>query len=303
MQLEIIRRSIVPAQPQADPMNPRPIEPQLPLPFEAEEFLQRVARAPKSVLLLDYDGTLAPFCRERDKALPYEGVVETLRSIMENGRSRIVVVTGRDAREIPLMLNLHPHPEVWGLHGRQRLSGDDTVETAAPSEKEIEALDQARAWLDYQQLHHVAEYKSGSTAVHWRGILANDASAIRERVLLGWRSIAAESGLHILEFDGGVEIGPPQPNKGHAVRSILLEMDEGSPAAYLGDDSTDETAFMAMRGRGLSVLVSAVDRPTAAQIRLQPPDEVLTFLQKWLQACQSPQSAQSDQGKAAGANQ
>src|SRR5262249_7378923 len=154
--------------------------------------------------------TIAPFCRERDKALPYHGVIDTLRAIMQNGRTRVVIITGRDAREIPLMLNLDPHPEIWGLHGRQRLTSDGAIETAAPGEKEIEALDHARAWLDYQQLQHVAEFKSGSTAVHWRGIPANDASAIRERVLLGWRSIASESGLHILEFDGGVEIGPPQ---------------------------------------------------------------------------------------------
>ena len=58
------------------------------------------------------------------------------------------------------------------------------------------------------------------------------------------------------------------------------------PAAYLGDDSTDEHAFEAMNGHGLSVLVRPRYRPTAAQLWLRPPDEVLDLLEQWLEACE-----------------
>ena len=92
-------------------------------------------------------------------------------------------------------------------------------------------------------------------------------------------------GLKLLEFDGGIEIRPPEANKGDAVRTILSEMNPETPAAYLGDDNTDEHAFQAMNGRGLSILVRPRWRPTTAQLWLSPPDEVLDFLTRWLKAC------------------
>jgi trehalose-6-phosphatase len=55
--------------------------------------------------------------------------------------------------------------------------------------------------------------------------------------------------------------------------------------AYLGDDSTDESAFQAMQGRGLTILVRPIWRETAAQLWLQPPDELRDFLGLWLKAC------------------
>jgi trehalose 6-phosphate phosphatase len=65
----------------------------------------------------------------------------------------------------------------------------------------------------------------------------------------------------------------------------MSEMNPGTPTAYLGDDNTDEHAFQAVNGRGLSVLVRSGWRQTAAQLWLGPPDEVLGFLTRWLEAC------------------
>ena len=57
-------------------------------------FLHQVERAKQSVLLLDYDGTLAPFRPDRHRALPYPGVTNVLSDIMETGRTRVVLITG-----------------------------------------------------------------------------------------------------------------------------------------------------------------------------------------------------------------
>ena len=39
-----------------------------------QKFLERLKTANKRMLLLDYDGTLAPFRVDRDHAFPYPGV-------------------------------------------------------------------------------------------------------------------------------------------------------------------------------------------------------------------------------------
>src|ERR1700691_2814668 len=97
-------------------------------PIDVEQFMESVAQSPASALLLDYDGTLAPFCIERQQALPYPGVTALLQEIIVNGRTRVVIVTGRNAREVIPLLGVHPNPEIWGCHGLERLRPDGTYE-------------------------------------------------------------------------------------------------------------------------------------------------------------------------------
>ena len=87
-------------------------------------------------------------------------------------------------------------------------------------------------------------------------------------------------------------------DKGNAVRLLLNEVGPQVPAAYLGDDATDESAFQAMQGRGISVLVRPTWRQTAAQLWLKAPDELLDFLRQWLNTC-SEHDALNDSAAAA----
>lgn len=261
-------------------------------------LLSAVARAPQSLLMLDYDGTLAPFREDPEQAFPYPGISPVLQEIVRTGKTRVVIISGRDANEVFPLLDIEPHTEVWGLHGLQRLRPDGTVELSPLSEPTVEALAAADNWLRYQHLEHAAEFKTGSVAIHWRGLGECEAEAVRGRVLLGWAHIANYTRLNLLEFDGGVEIRAPEADKGDAVRTIMGEMKPDTPTAYLGDDNTDEHAFQAVNGRGLSVLVRPGWRPTAAKLWLSPPDEVLDFLTRWLNACLE-QNASAIEKKAA----
>ncbi len=252
---------------------------------ELAPFLQSIVHASQAVLLLDYDGTLAPFDANRDRAFPYPGVAPVLQEIVRNGRTRVVVISGRDATDILPFLNIHPQPEVWGIHGLQRLKTDGSTEMPRLDERTLDGLSDAERWLGYQQVRHTAEIKAGSIAVHWRGMSESSAKDLRARVLLGWKPMAEYSGLDLLEFDGGVEIRAPGADKGEAVSAFLSEIGRDTPAAYLGDDNTDESAFRAMQGRGISVLVRPTWRQTVAQMWLQPPEELLDFLGLWLKAC------------------
>jgi trehalose 6-phosphate phosphatase len=259
-----------------------------------DSFLEAVGRAPQSLLMLDYDGTIAPFRKNRDQAFPYPGFSLLLQEIVCTGRTRVVIISGRDANELVPLLEVEPRPEIWGLHGLQRLNPDGSIEISPLDESTTEALSAAEIWLHYQQLQHTAEFKTGSIAVHWRGLGECEAEALRGRVLLGWKPIARQRHLHVMEFDGGLEIRARDADKGDAVRTILSEMTPDTPAAFLGDDTTDEHAFEAMNGRGLSVLVRPRCRATAAQVWLKPPYEVFDLLAQWLHACQGHNRSSSE---------
>jgi len=146
---------------------------------QIEALLGLVAEAPQSLLMLDYDGTLAPFRTNPEQAVPYPGIAPLLEEIMQAGRTRVVIISGRDARDVVSLLKVDPHPEIWGFHGLQRLKIDGTIELAPLDESTIQALAAAEDWLRAQHLEGTAEFKAGSIAVHWRGLSEPESESIK----------------------------------------------------------------------------------------------------------------------------
>jgi trehalose 6-phosphate phosphatase len=250
-----------------------------------ENFLGELAQSSQAVLLLDYDGTLAPFQVERDRAFPYPGVSGLLQDIMNTGHTRVVLISGRRAQDIVPLLGLVPHPEIWGVFGLQRLKPDGTCEMPRIDENIVQALAAASQWLNELGFSNQAELKPGSLAVHWRGLEDSVAARIRGTVMLGWLPIADRARMTLEEFDGGVEIKMSGSNKGDAVREFLAELNSAIPVAYLGDDQADEDAFRVLQHRGLRVLVRTEWRETGADVWLRPPEELVNFLFQWLAVC------------------
>jgi len=247
-----------------------------------EQFLAELRNSRQSVLMLDYDGTLAPFRQQRHLALPYPGLSSLLKDIMRDAHTRVVLVTGRTAYDVIPLLGIYPYPEIWGSHGLERLQPNGRYELAKADTAVQETLAEAGDWIRAQGLQQFTELKPGSVTLHWRGLSAEDAARIRERASLGWQPLAGRPGVALLEFDGGLEIRFAGRNKGYAVRTVLAETDAGVPVAYLGDDQTDEDAFRELRPRGLTVLTRPEWRETRAEVWLRPPEELLDFLSRWL---------------------
>jgi trehalose-phosphatase len=247
-----------------------------------DEFFARLRRASERILLLDYDGTLAPFQVDPAAATPYPGVVERLDAIMSQGRTRVVIVSGRWTRRLIPLLGLRRLPEIWGSHGWERLKTNGDYDTARIREPELQALVAADDWIaDIEALGGRCERKPASIAVHWRGLDNAQIVEIRARLFERWIEIERREGLTWHDFDGGIELRAGGRDKGFVVDTVLAECAAGAAVAYLGDDTTDEDAFKALRGRGLGVLVRPQYRATAADVWLRPPQELLAFLERW----------------------
>jgi len=247
------------------------------------EFFDRLAERGSGALVLDYDGTLAPFNKDRNAAFPYAGVQELISAIMGTA-TRVVLVSGRRAEEVKNLLGVSPAPEIWGVHGLQRLHPDGRCENVALKDRETKALKEAAVWLERNGLMHLSEQKPGSIAIHWRGLPADESQRIAGKVLSGWKVFAAQEQMSLLEFDGGVELRIAGSDKGKAVLTVHDELDSHTPLAFLGDDATDEDAFIALQGTGaLTVLVRPEWRKTNAKTWLRPPQGLLDFLREWLE--------------------
>jgi trehalose 6-phosphate phosphatase len=246
-------------------------------------FEQKLIEASQKALLLDYDGTLAPFQIDLNNAYPYPGVTDLLKNILQRGETRLVIITGRWIKDLMPLLQLEKQPEVWGSHGLERLKEDGSYEIAPMDEEALKGLVAADEWIESKGLSDRCEKKPGCLAIHWRGLSEDNIRHIKEQVNPKWSLISDKWGLKLEGFDGGLELRVPGMNKGDAVRTILEEMDNDSVAAYLGDDLTDEDAFNAIKGKGISVLVREEFRPTAADLWLRPPEELISFLAGWLE--------------------
>jgi len=251
-----------------------------------DRFFGSFADRPRPILLLDYDGTMAGFRLDRFSARPWAGVPRLIHDIQREGSTRIAVVTGRPATEIPAMLALETPVEVWGLHGAERLYPDGRRKLEHASTAALKKLNEVKKQLRQDAFGGLLEDKPNAAVMHWRGQSAQRARLIERKTRALFEPLAEIDGLVLLEFESGIELRAGR-DKGGAVKAILAETGSERPVAYLGDDLTDESAFRAVNDTDaphLSVLMRRERRATAAEIWLRPPEGLRMFLRRWLAA-------------------
>src|SRR5687768_3814889 len=62
-----------------------------------ERMISEFAGAKKRCILLDYDGTLAPFEKLPSLAIPGDDVLHLLAELSANAKNEVVVISGRDS--------------------------------------------------------------------------------------------------------------------------------------------------------------------------------------------------------------
>lgn len=246
------------------------------------DFWQRVEEADHACLVLDYDGTLAPFKENRMQAFPLEGVVELLSEIRDAGRTHLAIMTGRPLSELFALLGDLDIP-VSGSQGTEFRFADGTTQTHLPSERQEERFTRAMLEAGSVAPAERVERKIASVAVHTRGLDESEAEIIHKRICDAWSSDAADHELECRYFCGGVELRLRGIDKGTALTTLLEDRPDGTLCVYIGDDETDEDAFEVIRKRGIGIRVGDSREPTSATGWLDDPEAVRGFLQRWLE--------------------
>jgi trehalose 6-phosphate phosphatase len=251
-------------------------------------FWDEVASASSAALLLDYDGTLAPFHVDRLQAYPTDGVFDALRTLAESSRTIVALVSGRPVEEL---LTLMPDPGVTiiGTHGYEVRHPEQPIRTTAISETQADQLD--RALKDAHRLVGKArsERKVATVAAHFRGLDRQDARDVQQDLLQRWLSYADTAIVEVRQFNGGLEMRALGRHKGVAVAEFLETCPADTLAVYVGDDDTDEDAFSAVRERnGHGIRVGGLNSSTLATGSIESCDDVPRFLQTWIGARHKP---------------
>jgi trehalose-phosphatase len=214
----------------------------------AQEALLGALRAdpPRTAILTDVDGTLAPIAARPEQAAVPARATELLEAL--NGSFGLVgCISGRRALEARRLV---------GVDGIA-YAGNHGLELLLPGDAEPR-LDPALAGQERSAAEFVGVLDAGALAalglrledkgpiqtLHWRG--AGDERAAEARA----REIAAEAGRAKLEPRWGrkvLELRPVGGGGKDAAVAALLASDGVGAAIYAGDDRTDLDAFRRLR--------------------------------------------------------
>jgi trehalose-phosphatase len=251
--------------------------------LSSDEWWDTLAVAPRSILMLDYDGTLAPFITQRMHAMPYPGVSERLIQMVRQSRVRLILLSGRSAKELAGLLPAL-EVEIWGSNGRERLLPNANYGVATLSRYQNGALAWLESTLKENGFSALIEKKPGSLALHTRGRQPEFEQHLIKLIPSLFRQLSDQTALEWLPFDGGFEVRASGCSNAEVVNCVLNEEPSEAVVAYLGDDIADEEAFRVLKGRGLRVHVRDEPRETLADVWLRPPEELLSFLDRWIAA-------------------
>ena len=253
--------------------RPKPIE-------GIPDFWERLRASDDRCLILDYDGTLAPFRVNRMEAVPLEGIREIISAIRDTGRSYLAIVTGRPLSELLTLLAIEGIP-VSASQGVELYDPEQGARVHEPSDLQEERLTRAAREAAELGLTPFIERKAASIALHTRPMEPDEAERAERELCAVWERDAADHDLECRRFNGGIELRLLNIDKG----TVLEQMLDGRPpdafSVYIGDDETDEDAFRAIRGRGVGIRVGDPNQPTEADGHLADPAAVKEFLESW----------------------
>lgn len=237
------------------------------------QIVRRVHLAEHLVVLLDFDGTLVRLERRPEDVRVDDSVRRMLRQLTRHPRVTLYVISGRRRADLQRHVRV-PGVGYLGLHGWEK-------ETGIPSQRSSQKLLQTARRLIEERLRGLGgvwvENKKLAFAVHYRGATA--ASVRHAEAAL--REVLQHFGLQLGQLKGNKiwEVLPREiEGKGPAVRRLLADFPRSVLPIYVGDDTTDESAFAVLR-RGLTVRVGG-HRPTGARFFLRNSAEVISFLHK-----------------------
>lgn len=240
-------------------------------------LLEAARRTSPLILFLDFDGTLVPIQTDPETVRITAARKRLLAKLAR--RFPTAVVTGRSLRDIQSRTNL-PGIAWAGNHGLEVLQG--RVLWRHPGAEQTVPILQEVLRTTERRLNHIPglrfDDKGLSASVHYRRAGAGRAPEIlrilRDVVPTGPGRLKVTRGKMVFEIRPAVRW-----DKGKAVRCLQARLDPQRRATpvYLGDDRTDEDAFRALAGRGLTVCIGD-RRPTAARYRLPDVAAVWRFL-------------------------
>ena len=255
-----------------------------PLPIETKQLIDSFDQAQSRLIMLDYDGTLAPFATLPQTAVPSSDLIEILDRLVQHKHSVIALISGRSRADLERWFAGIPNLWIAAEHGAVLWS---------PVSRNWEQPHHAASdeWKKcvYPILDHFVdrtpgsfiEEKEFSLVWHYRMAdpefgdwLANDLVANLDHML-------AESPVKAVKGQKTVEVKSLWANKGQVYSRLLHPDAVPDFIMAAGDDVTDEDLFAQLPESAWTIHVGR--NQSRARYYLSNPDEMVALLAKLLE--------------------
>ena len=232
----------------------------------------------KKLLLLDYDGTLAPYVSDPKLAIPSSELLKTLNSIAADKNSRVVIVSGRDRETLEqwlggLDIDLVAEHGVWIRENNSWRLSKHLLKNWEPQvinifEKYVSKLPGT-----------FIERKDFSIAWHYRNADATKGAQLAKELANYLLQLSARGDVRILFGNKVVEAMCSGIGKDLAVMQFVEREDYGVILA-MGDDVTDEDMFRVLPDKAFTVKIGG--DATQARFRVPKQSDALRILSNFV---------------------
>lgn len=246
-----------------------------------KDLSARIKKAKKILFFLDYDGTLTPIRKRPELARLQRDVKILLKAISRKGWAEVFIISGRALRDIKRLVGIKSL-SYSGNHGIEFYG--PRLKYTNPTAKSLRGEIQNSFRIlknKFNSKKIIVENKVYTLSVHYRLLRPSKIPALKKAFAEATKKLSKNRKIRITRGKKVFEVRPNISwNKGSIVKEILkkIEIKKCLPI-YIGDDITDEDAFMALGKKGISILVARDGRRTAAQYRLDSPGAVARFLE------------------------
>ncbi len=223
------------------------------------------SHAESRLLLLDYDGVLAPIKPLPEQAAPEGRVKRLLEKLVADPRNVCVVISGRPRETLEdwlgdLPLSFAAEHGLWRRQPGSEWVSVTKVQTAWKQEIRT-IMEKTASMLEGS----FVEEKSAAIAFHYRNSPMDTAERVVPQLIALLTPEATKFSLRILEGKKVIELIPASVDKGMAAL-FWLEARQWDFILAVGDDITDEALFKAAPLAAYTVKVGAP--PTAARMQI-----------------------------------
>lgn len=227
----------------------------------------------RHALFIDFDGTLVDLVDDPTRVAISPEAAQRLGELQSECAGAFAVVSGRRIADLDHFLRPLRFAAA-GVHGLERRDrpGEPVVPLAGPEGLEPIRLALSAGVVDEPRLR--LEDKGTALVVHYRGFPELQEAAVR----LVSAAVNEQPGFAVMQGDHIVEVHLAGMDKGKAIEALMTHAPfQGRVPIYLGDDTTDEFGFYAVRKLG-GVSIKVGEGPTEAEFRLASVDSVHRWL-------------------------
>lgn len=255
-----------------------------------EDTIQKIVdhfnRSSKRCILLDYDGTLAPYQKLPSLATPSSELLELLQQLTADSNNEVIIISGRDATTLErwlgqLKLNLVAE------HGAMvRYRNEDWKETVTVSTEWKSQIKPLMQLFMERCAGSFIEEKKSTLAWHYRNTYS-ELGFIRSRELRNsLLQLTANTSLQVIDGNKVLEVRTVGVDKGATAANMLANFNPDF-IMCLGDDATDEDMFRLMRDKGYTIKIGRGS--TAAEYTILSQREVFPFLRRFFHSVKQQQ--------------